>query len=153
MKELGIYIHIPFCAKKCEYCDFISFEKKDETIKNYIETLKKEIMQNKELENPGMNIKTIYIGGGTPSYINSIYIDEIINLIKEKCNLNFTEITIEVNPGTVTKQKLKNYLTAGINRISIGLQTTNNNLLKTIGRIHSYEKFLETYNLAREVRI
>ena len=83
MKELGIYIHIPFCAKKCAYCDFISFEKKEENIEKYIECLKREIIQSKELNSSELNIKTIYIGGGTPSYIDSKYIVQIIDIIKE----------------------------------------------------------------------
>lgn len=153
MKELGIYIHIPFCAKKCAYCDFISFEKKEENIERYIESLKNEIIQCKELNSSELNIKTIYIGGGTPSYIDSKYIIEILDIIKEKCNLTSTEITIEMNPGTVTKDKLQDYYNAGVNRVSIGLQSTNNNLLKIIGRVHNFEQFINTYELAREVRI
>jgi len=153
MKELGIYIHIPFCVKKCEYCDFISFEKKEENIEKYIECLKREIVQSKELNSSELNIKTIYIGGGTPSYIDSKYITQILDIINEKCNLSSTEITIEMNPGTVTQDKLQDYYNAGINRVSIGLQSTNNNLLKTIGRVHNFEQFINTYELAREVRI
>ena len=153
MKDLGIYIHIPFCMKKCAYCDFISFEKKEESINKYIETLKNEIVQCKELNSSELNIKTIYIGGGTPSYIDSKYIVQIIDIIKEKCDLTSTEITIEMNPGTVTRDKLKDYYNAGINRVSIGVQSTNNNLLKTIGRVHNSEQFINTYELARKVRI
>lgn len=153
MKELGIYIHIPFCASKCAYCDFISFENKEESIKRYIECLKREIVQSKELNSSELNIKTIYIGGGTPSYIDSKFIVQIIDIIKEKCDLSSTEITIEMNPGTVSQDKLQDYYNAGINRVSIGLQSTNNNLLKTIGRVHNFEQFINTYELAREVRI
>lgn len=153
MKDLGIYIHIPFCVKKCAYCDFISFEKKEENIKRYIESLKIEIDKCEELQDSEININTVYIGGGTPSYIDSKYIVEIIDTIKQKVSLISTETTIEVNPGTVTKQKLEDYYNSGINRISIGLQSTNDNLLKTIGRVHNYEQFLYTYKLARQVRI
>lgn len=153
MKELGIYIHIPFCAKKCAYCDFISFERKEENIKRYIESLKNEIVQCKELNASELNIKTIYIGGGTPSYIDSKYITQILDIIKEKCDLSSTEITIEMNPGTATQDKLQDYYNAGVNRVSIGLQSTNNHLLKTIGRVHNFEQFKNTYELAREVRI
>ncbi|MBQ6991332.1 MAG: radical SAM protein [Clostridia bacterium] len=151
MKEIGIYIHIPFCASKCAYCDFISFDKKEEYISKYIESLKSEIETSEILNNSKVN--TIYIGGGTPSYIDSKYIVQIIDIIKEKCDLSSTEITIEMNPGTVTQDKLQDYYNAGINRVSIGLQTTNDNLLKTIGRIHNCEQFLNTYKLARQVRI
>ena len=143
MKEIGVYIHIPFCKQKCLYCDFVSFANKQELQKDYIQALKKEIQNWK---NNAYKIKTIYIGGGTPSYIDSNYISEIINLVG-----NAPSITIELNPGTVTKEKLLVYKNAGINRLSIGLQSTNDTLLKQIGRIHNYNQFLETYNLAREL--
>lgn len=150
--ELGIYIHIPFCAKKCLYCDFISYENKQEIIEQYIQALQSEIKTIGAGLVSVPNIDTIYIGGGTPSFIDSKHIVSIINTIKEKYNvLSDAEITIEVNPGTVTKEKLEEYKRRGINRLSIGLQSTNNNLLKQIGRIHTYEQFLQTYNLAREV--
>lgn len=152
-KELGIYIHIPFCKQKCYYCDFISFANKNQKQEQYINAIKKEI-DTYEFEK--YNVTTIYIGGGTPSYIESKYIVELIEKLKSKLTNNETkfdkiEITIEVNPGTVTKQKLQDFKFCGINRLSIGLQTTNNNLLKQIGRIHTYEEFLETYNRAKEV--
>lgn len=152
-KELGIYIHIPFCKQKCYYCDFISFANKNEKQEQYIKAIKKEI-DTYEFEK--YNVTTIYIGGGTPSYIESKYIVELIEKLKSKLTNNETkfdkiEITIEVNPGAVTKQKLQDFKSCGINRLSIGLQTTNNNLLKQIGRIHTYEEFLETYNMAKEV--
>ena len=152
-QELGIYIHIPFCAKKCYYCDFVSYPNMKEKQKEYVEALKKEI-KSYDLEN--YNITTIYIGGGTPSYIESKYIVEVLEYIKSKLNANETkfenmEITIEVNPGTVTKEKLLDYKKVGINRLSIGLQSTNDRLLKQIGRIHKYQDFLQTYNLARNV--
>lgn len=143
MKEIGVYIHIPFCKQKCLYCDFVSFANKQDLQKEYIQALKKEI-QN--WRNDEYKIKTIYIGGGTPSYIDSNYISEIIKLVG-----NAPSITIEVNPGTVTREKLLEYKNAGINRISIGLQSTNDRLLQQIGRIHNYEKFLENYNLARDI--
>ena len=149
MKNIGVYIHIPFCEKKCDYCDFISYCNKENLTKDYIEKLKEEIIV--ELNKKEYNIKTIYIGGGTPSFIDSKYIVEILNIIKEKYILEDVEITIEVNPGTVTENKLLDYKNVGINRISIGLQETNNDLLKQIGRIHTYEEFLQTYNLARKI--
>ncbi len=123
-------------------------------------------MLNWKEKNKDILIKTIYIGGGTPSYIDSKYIEEILGILckNEKQNnneINISEkigndvdeisITIEVNPGTTTKQKLQDYKNTGVNRLSIGLQSTKNELLKEIGRIHKYEDFLETYKLAREV--
>ncbi len=152
IKELGIYVHIPFCKRKCYYCDFISYANKEECIEEYIETLKKEIKQ--EANKKEYEITTIYIGGGTPSFINAKYIEEIINTIKENYRIaQKPEVTIEINPGTVNKEKLQIYKKIGINRISIGLQSTNNELLKQIGRIHTYKEFYNCYQNARKVGI
>ncbi len=149
-EEMGIYIHIPFCKKKCYYCDFISFANQDKWSTQYIEALKKEIQQNKEKANCA-RITTIYIGGGTPSYLDSKLIIEILDVIRKNYAVEKdAEITIEVNPRVVTKEKLEMYYSKGVNRISIGLQTTNNQLLNEIGRIHTYEEFLETYHMVRE---
>ena len=143
MKEIGVYIHIPFCKQKCYYCDFISYSNKENCMEKYINALKKEI--ENFTKNNEIRISTVYIGGGTPSYIDSKYIGEILDLFK-KSNLleNVKEVTIEVNPGTVTEQKLKEYKIFGINRLSIGLQSTENRLLKEIGRIHNYDEFSNT---------
>lgn len=151
--NFGIYIHIPFCVKKCSYCDFISFSNRDNLIEKYIEALKNEI---ERFDFSKYIVTTIYIGGGTPSYLNAKYIIEILTLLRNKLvNNKITwkdlEITIEMNPGTVSKEKLKNYKMLGINRLSIGLQSTSNRLLKEIGRIHTYKDFLDTYNIAKEV--
>ncbi len=145
MKEIGVYIHIPFCKQKCLYCDFVSFENKEQMQKEYVEALKKEI-ENWKVNNKDYVTRTIYIGGGTPSYIDSKYIIEVLKSVG-----NAESITIEVNPGTITKQKLIDYKDTGINRLSIGLQSSKDELLKQIGRIHSYQDFLQTYNLAREI--
>ena len=152
LNELGIYIHIPFCKQKCYYCDFVSYSNKCSEVNEYIESLKKEI---DEFDFSNYKVTSIYIGGGTPSYIDSIYIVEILSELKEKlkCNLiefKDIEITIEVNPGTVDTKKLNDYKKSGINRLSIGLQSTKNDILKKIGRIHTYQEFLEIYKLARE---
>lgn len=154
MKEIGIYIHIPFCIKKCEYCDFVSYCNKKEYVPQYINALKKEIKNNINKE---YKITTIYIGGGTPSSIEENYIADIIETIKLNMNdedlkdFENIEVTIEVNPGTVNKEKLQVYKKIGINRLSIGLQETHNELLKSIGRIHTYEEFIKTYKLARKI--
>lgn len=154
MKKIGIYIHIPFCIKKCEYCDFVSYCNKKGYVPQYINALKKEIKNNINKE---YKITTIYIGGGTPSSIEENYIADIIETMKLNMNdedlKNFEniEVTIEVNPGTVNKEKLQVYKKIGINRLSIGLQETHNELLKSIGRIHTYEEFIKTYNLARKI--
>lgn len=145
MKDIGVYIHIPFCKSKCEYCDFTSFQNKDEVIEKYVEALKLEIFKSNINK---YNIKTLYIGGGTPSYIKSEHICGILSGLKFNAE---TEVTIEINPGTVNKLKLQEYYNAGVNRLSIGLQSTDDNILKKLGRIHTYEQFLETYTIAREV--
>ena len=152
-KELGIYIHIPFCKQKCYYCDFISYVNKCDIIPQYIESLKKELDTydfSKE------NITTIYIGGGTPSFIPSKEIVSILEKLKQKLKNNKTkwedlEITIEINPGTATYEALNDYKKVGINRLSIGLQSSNNERLKQIGRIHTKEEFINTYNMAERV--
>lgn len=159
-KNIGIYIHIPFCKKKCEYCDFKSYVGKEELMEKYIKWLKyelKEVGEGNKLDYENnldrlAVVNTIYIGGGTPSIIDEIYISEILQVIKQNYTLaDEVEITIEVNPGTVTEKKLETYRRSGINRLSIGLQETHNEVLKRIGRIHTYEDFLNTYNLARNV--
>ena len=151
MKKLGIYIHIPFCKRKCHYCDFISFSGKQELIEQYINSLKKEI-NDYRINKEEYLIDTIYFGGGTPSYIESKYIIDILQELKQKFNISKeAEITIEINPGTVDKQKLQDYYNSGINRISFGLQSTKSELLKLVGRIHSYSSFLQSYNLARKI--
>lgn len=159
-KEIGIYVHIPFCKRKCNYCDFCSYENKENFISEYIQYLLQEIQEvGKENQKDAESnlddlflIKTIYIGGGTPSFIDSGYIVQILENIKQCYKIEpQAEITIEVNPGTVTMEKLEDYKKAGINRLSIGLQSTNEHLLQTIGRIHTYYDFLDTYRFARQV--
>ena len=149
MKNVGVYIHIPFCKQKCIYCDFISYANKAELQEKYVQALIKEIREWKK-QNKHIKIDTIYIGGGTPSYLESKNIVKILEELKEKI-IPESQITIEVNPGTVTTQKLEDYKNAGINRLSIGLQSTKDNLLKLIGRIHNFEEFLNTYKQARKV--
>lgn len=146
-KEIGVYVHIPFCKRKCYYCDFISFCEKDELQEKYINTVIQEIEDFFNL-NKNVKIKTIYIGGGTPSFIDGKYIEKIMNTFNKE---GVVEATIEVNPGSASLEKLKKYKECGINRLSIGLQSTEDRLLKKIGRIHNYNDFLATYNLAREV--
>lgn len=160
MKDMGLYIHIPFCKSKCKYCDFVSFSNKENLIEKYVDCIKQEIRDigisnlydYKDGKDNLITLKTIYIGGGTPSVINSNYIKEIINCVRQNIKVeDNAEITIEINPGTVDNEKLKTYKEAGVNRLSIGLQSTDNNTLKRIGRIHTYEDFLNTYNIARQL--
>ena len=148
-KELGIYVHIPFCKHKCYYCDFTSYANKTEYIKKYVEAVIKEI---KTYDLKEYSITTIYLGGGTPSYIESKYIKKLLEALKNQFDIeNDCEITIEVNPGTVTEDKLEKYKKCGINRLSVGLQSINDKLLKQIGRIHNYKQLLKTYDLARKI--
>lgn len=158
-KEIGLYIHIPFCKQKCYYCDFVSYSHKFEVVNRYIQCLKREIvkyadeneiMYQHKLE-PKYVIKTIYIGGGTPSSIDEIYIANILDTVKNNFEIkDNAEITIEVNPGTVNKDKLETYKQSGINRLSIGLQAVQDDILKSIGRIHTYKEFENTYSYAKE---
>lgn len=150
MKKIGIYVHIPFCKQKCFYCDFVSYCDKTKFIDEYIECLKKEIKL--ESDKKGFIIDTIYIGGGTPSIIDGKLVRDVIETIRKSFIIDKeAEVTIEVNPGTVNEEKLKIYKESGINRISMGLQSTNSSLLKMLGRIHTYEEFLECFNLARHI--
>ena len=159
-KNVGLYIHIPFCKHKCQYCDFKSYEGKEKLIDKYIKWLKFELKgvgegnrldyENK-LDDLAI-VKTIYIGGGTPSLIDSKYITEILQICKENYTIDENaEITIEINPGTVEQEKLIEYKSSGINRLSIGLQSTQDRLLEKIGRIHTYKDFVNTYQMARRV--
>ena len=164
-KEIGIYIHIPFCKRKCYYCDFVSFPNcNNEIIERYVEDLKKEIeygarktlklfkQNNENVEI--ISVNSIYFGGGTPSFIDAKYVKSILDCLYSNENMKINddcEITIEANPGTVDYDKLKEYREMGFNRISIGLQSTNDDILKKIGRIHNFDEFLDAYNNSRKV--
>lgn len=144
MKDLGIYIHIPFCKSKCFYCDFYSKpECTNSNIEEYIDTICMELLANSELLQE-RNITTVYFGGGTPSLIDAKYIAKILDIIR-LFNNSIEEITIEANPESLTKEKLTAYLEAGVNRLSLGLQSGNNNTLKKIGRIATKEMFEKAY--------
>lgn len=151
MKESSIYIHIPFCDHKCIYCDFYSLITHD-SIQIYLDALKKEIEYFARDFSSGRKFTTIFLGGGTPSLLAPHQIEEIIYQLKR----NFTvsedaEITLETNPGTVDEKKLKDFLKAGINRISIGIQTFDDEELKFLTRIHNKQTAIETVWLAKEV--
>lgn len=151
-KNIGIYIHIPFCKKKCFYCDFVSYENKENLIQEYIDAVCLEILQNAEILSE-YNISTIYFGGGTPSLIKAEYIEKILNTLKlfvtdEK---EIKEITIEVNPNSASLDKLEKYYNLGINRLSIGLQSTHDKILRNIGRLHTFNDFKEVLKNANAV--
>lgn len=153
MKELAIYVHIPFCVQKCRYCDFLSGPRHLDKIDQYLDMLIIEISQYRELIKE-YQVRSIFLGGGTPSILNENQIRRVMcalwDVIGEQV-MKDAEVTIESNPGTLTEEKLKTYRELGINRISMGLQSTFNDELKNLGRIHTYEEFLEGYRLARKV--
>lgn len=151
-KELELYIHIPFCVKKCAYCDFLSGPQDEATRNRYVEKITDEIRAhscNSQMIKR-YQVTSIFLGGGTPSILETNQITAIFDALRENFDIaEDAEITIEANPGTVTAEKLQAYKKCGINRISFGLQSTNNEELKLLGRIHTYEEFLESYQLAR----
>ncbi|SFB24575.1 oxygen-independent coproporphyrinogen-3 oxidase [Acetitomaculum ruminis DSM 5522] len=149
----GIYIHIPFCVKKCNYCDFLSCPSDTQTIKDYINALSKEIRIKAECFKD-KEIDTIFIGGGTPSILDTSLIKQVLFALRQNYNISSDcEFTIESNPKTLDREKLDLYLHYGINRLSIGLQSANDEELKLLGRIHMYNDFLESYHLARKAGI
>lgn len=139
----GIYIHVPFCAKKCPYCDFYSCGYTLESAEEY----KNAVIRNIEAL-PCIEADTVYFGGGTPSLIPSDFIAEILYALDKKLNLLQPEVTIEVNPCTVTAEKLKAYKRAGVNRLSVGVQSGNNEELEFLGRSHTFEKAAQTVEQA-----
>ena len=150
MKKMGLYIHIPFCVKKCNYCDFLSAPSSKQVQIAYMDTLQKEI-EEKAIAYKDWCVDTIFIGGGTPTSVPYETVVKMMDTVRaEFCLDKDCEITIECNPGTVTSEALKAYRAAGINRLSIGLQSADDELLKKLGRIHTYEQFLETYTWARK---
>ncbi|MCR5594294.1 MAG: radical SAM family heme chaperone HemW [Lachnospiraceae bacterium] len=150
MNDLGLYIHIPFCLRKCRYCDFLSFDDKAFLTGRYIDRLKAEIADRAE-EYSGFKVKSIYIGGGTPSILNAGVIRDLMDHVYKFFDVtDEAEISIEVNPGSVDEQKLHEYRRSGINRLSIGLQSARDDELAVLGRIHSWKDFCRTYELARD---
>lgn len=150
MRELSIYIHIPFCVRKCLYCDFLSAPAGREEIESYVNLLLREI-KKQSIFYGDHRVISIFLGGGTPSLLSAADVERILEQIRRCYPVAAdAEITIECNPGTVTAEKLHHYITGGINRLSVGLQSTDDAELARIGRIHSYRDFLESYRLARE---
>lgn len=146
-----IYIHIPFCIRKCGYCDFLSFPASDDVIDKYVAALLKEI-QSKSIKSA--EVSTVFIGGGTPSILMPEHIGSIMSELKSSFRLRENaEITIEANPGTINADKANAYIKNGINRVSIGLQSSQDIELQKLGRIHSWQDFLDSYNILREAGI
>lgn len=152
MKPLSIYIHIPFCVRKCFYCDFLSGPGGEQEKREYLAALLREI-EREAKHYRGYQVQTVFIGGGTPSVMESGAIQRILGKVREHFLLSGeeeTEITIEVNPGTVSEEKLWEYRRAGVNRLSIGLQSAREEELKWLGRIHNWEDFLQTFQGGRK---
>jgi len=150
MKELSIYIHIPFCVKKCDYCDFLSAPAKEETKNRYVDMLLCE-MDKAAGDYAEYEVISVFLGGGTPSVLALEDTTRIMACLREKFNISrYAEITTEVNPKTADYEKLKAYLESGFNRLSIGLQSADDIELGTLGRIHDYGDFLEVFHAARK---
>ena len=143
-----LYIHIPFCIKKCLYCDFLSVTYNESLAKVYTEALCKELILKKDVAG---ELKTVYIGGGTPSILPEECFRQLFKCLKN--NFKFSdspEITVEANPGTVDKSKIDAMLSLGVNRLSIGVQSFNDNELKTLGRIHTSEEALKAIEAIKD---
>ena len=148
MKKLGLYIHIPFCKRKCAYCDFISFPGMEHLFDRYIDAVIAEARLYQD-DLSGYSVDTVFIGGGTPSLLLPGQMERLLFGLKDVCDWNAGEITAEANPETLDQEKIASYAQGGINRLSIGLQTHDNNVLKHIGRRHTYEDFVGALDTAK----
>ena len=150
--DLELYIHIPFCIKKCNYCDFLSFPSNEERREIYVQSLINEIEQTgKLLDKDAYAVRSIFIGGGTPSRLSGQQIERIMLAVRNAFFImEEAEITMETNPGTLTKENVFSYKKAGVNRFSMGLQSADDACLHLLGRIHTWEEFLKSYELARK---
>ena len=150
-KELELYIHIPFCVRKCSYCDFLSAPATEQTREAYMAALFAEI-GGRAKDYSDRTVTSIFIGGGTPSLLSGEQIGQLMDRIREQFAMaQDAEITMEVNPGTANAEKLRNFYTAGINRLSIGMQSAQAEELKNLGRIHDFEGFCQVYREAVEL--
>lgn len=148
-KKLELYVHIPFCVRKCQYCDFLSAPAGEGEREAYVEMVCRRIRSYGELA-PSYHVSSIFVGGGTPSLLEGGQMERILDAARETFAVDReAEITVEVNPGTVSEEKLKIYRRAGVNRLSIGLQSADDQELRHLGRIHTYETFVHTYQMAR----
>lgn len=150
MKKLGIYIHIPFCLKKCNYCDFYSMVRNDESEYKFTESVLNEIRSYRDIVKEEYIADTIFFGGGTPTIVKPSCLGKIINTLNETIEIDEDcEITMEANPNTLTEDKLKQYKEMGINRLSIGIQSLNDEILKKIGRVHCSREAIEAIDMAK----
>lgn len=149
-RPLELYVHIPFCMKKCAYCDFLSAPAEQELQKNYVERLLEEIDRSAD-QLREYQVETVFFGGGTPSILRTDWLLKILGRLRQRFLFSANaEITVEANPGTVDEKKLAGYRKAGVNRLSFGLQSADKDELRLLGRIHTWEQFLESYQAARE---
>lgn len=149
MKPLSVYIHIPFCVQKCKYCDFLSAPSTRENMELYMDALKKEMI-SESVKYEEYEIETIFFGGGTPSILDEGQIEDCIDVLRTNYQISkLCEITLEMNPGTASMQKLEGWKRAGVNRLSIGLQSANDSELRLIGRIHDFDTFVKSYEQAK----
>ena len=149
----GIYVHVPFCKVKCNYCDFNSYENQDELVARYFDAVIEEMRYHVDVMER-LKIHSVYFGGGTPSYVDSKYILNVLEFIYNNYQVaTDAEITLETNPGTLTKSKMLDYMIAGINRVSMGAQSTNETVLKQLGRIHTRDDLMNSLELVRQARI
>ena len=150
--DLELYIHIPFCIRKCNYCDFLSFPSNEEEREDYVQCLINEIKQTSELlDKDAYAVRSIFIGGGTPSLLSGEQMEQIMQAVRKGFVIKEgAEITMEANPGTLTEANVFSYKKAGVNRLSMGLQSADDACLHLLGRIHTWEEFLKSYELARK---
>ncbi len=149
-KELELYVHIPFCVRKCAYCDFLSFPSEECERASYVDALLKEIKGQKDKFKDYM-VTTVFLGGGTPSLLREDDTARIFHALQESFDISRNaEITMEVNPGTVTAKKAAAWKVCGVNRLSIGLQSADDEELQMLGRIHTFQEFLDTWKIVRE---
>ncbi len=147
----SLYIHIPFCEKKCAYCDFVSFDSAGDRMDGYFRALQKEIRLSSELYPTIKGVSTVFFGGGTPSFVDEKYIAQTLDAVRDRIGIRSgAEITLESNPNSLSRRKLDSYLEAGVNRLSIGLQSADDTILSRIGRVHTAEMFFRAFLTARE---
>lgn len=150
VKELELYVHIPFCVQKCAYCDFLSVPADESLRQEYVDVLIQEIKGYREMYRD-YRASTVFIGGGTPSILHPRQAGMILRALRDSFQISSdAEITIEANPGTVTEEKLTAWKEAGVNRLSIGLQSVKDDELRMLGRIHDHQQFLDTWKLVRQ---
>ena len=152
--NLSIYVHIPFCNSKCAYCSFVSVVGSDEEKKRYFDNLVTEIKLQSKNYRQFYSVGSIYIGGGTPSCLDYYFIRDLLSSIYKNFSVkNTAEITIELNPGTIDKNKVREYILSGVNRFSVGLQSINPKILRAMGRTHTPEDFDKAISTIREFGI